>query len=95
MKSGFASSRSGLGQRFQAKKSLRSKGAMFGPKMLVWAEFDYQPGRSYEKVIVDRLVHGLPSLGRPSLAMRRVIESWHNKEFRQDKDIDNLEVNAA
>ena len=33
----FASSRPKLGRRFQAE-DLRSEGAMFGPKIIVWAE---------------------------------------------------------
>ncbi|KAM1489049.1 hypothetical protein ACFXTI_031947 [Malus domestica] len=84
--SSVASSRSGLGQRLQAEKVLRSEGAMFGPKILVWAEIYSRPGRPYKKIIVDRLVHGLPNLGQSSHAARRVIESWHNKESRQDMD---------
>ena len=34
----FASSRPKLGQRIQAE-DLRSEGAMFGPKIIVWAEY--------------------------------------------------------
>ncbi|KAM1405624.1 hypothetical protein ACFX2F_000442 [Malus domestica] len=70
----------------QAEKVLRSEGAMFGPKILVWAEMYSRLGRPYGKITVDRLVHGLPNLGWSSHATRRVIESWHNKESRQDMD---------
>ncbi|KAM1772144.1 hypothetical protein ACFX11_046878 [Malus domestica] len=50
---GVASSRSGLGQKLQAEKVLRSEEAMFGPKILVWAEMDSQPERPYENITVD------------------------------------------
>ncbi|KAM2145031.1 hypothetical protein ACFX1R_048636 [Malus domestica] len=62
MEPGVASSRSGLGQRLQAEKVLRSEGAMFRPKS--------RPEKPYEMVTVDRLVHWLPNLGRSSHAVR-------------------------
>ncbi|KAM2835099.1 hypothetical protein PS2_032062 [Malus domestica] len=53
----FASSRLKLGRRIQTE-DLRSKGAMFGPKILIWAEgrITLDPG--------GRSASGLPSLGR-------------------------------
>ncbi|KAM2998361.1 hypothetical protein FF2_040025 [Malus domestica] len=79
----------GSARYFRLKKSSEARGQCLGPKYL------FGPRIPYEKVTMDRLVHGLPNLGRSSHVARRVIESWRNKESRQDMDIDNPEVNPT